>query len=60
MGTSATVRLIEDVRLIRCPLNTGVTVFVRWGKISANMVICDYSKVTKLDHFSLADNIGAY
>ena len=26
MGTSATVRLIEDVRLIRCPLNTGFTV----------------------------------
>ena len=24
------------------------------------MVICDYSKVTKLFHFSLADNIGAY
>ena len=41
-------------------LRAGFTVFVRWGKISANMVICDYSKVTKLDHFSLADNIGAY
>ena len=27
MGTSATVRLIEGVRLIRCPLNTGFTVF---------------------------------
>ena len=26
MGTSATVRLIEGVRLIRCPLNTGFTV----------------------------------
>ena len=24
------------------------------------MIICDYSKVTKLFHFSLADNIGAY
>ena len=28
MGTSATVRLIEGVRLIRCPLNTGLTVVV--------------------------------
>ena len=28
MGTSATVRLIEGVRLIRCPLNTGFTVYV--------------------------------
>ena len=26
VGTSATVRLIEGVRLIRCPLNTGFTV----------------------------------
>ena len=26
MGTAATVRLIEGVRLIRCPLNTGFTV----------------------------------
>ena len=26
MGTSATVRFIEGVRLIRCPLNTGLTV----------------------------------
>ena len=26
IGTSATVRLIEGVRLIRCPLNTGFTV----------------------------------
>ena len=25
-GASATVRLIEGVRLIRCPLNTGFTV----------------------------------
>ena len=25
LGTSATVRLIEGVRLIRCPLNTGFT-----------------------------------
>ena len=29
LGTSATVRLIESVRLIRCPLNTSVTVLVR-------------------------------
>ena len=27
MGTLATVRLIEGVRLIRCPRNTGFTVF---------------------------------
>ena len=27
-GTSATVRLIEGVRLIRCPLNTGFTVIL--------------------------------
>ena len=27
METSATVRLIEGVRLIRCPLNTGFTVY---------------------------------
>ena len=27
MGTSATVRLIEGVLLIRCPLNTGFTVY---------------------------------
>ena len=26
LGPSATVRLIEGVRLIRCPLNTGFTV----------------------------------
>ena len=28
MGTLATVRLIEGVRLIRCPLNTGFTVYL--------------------------------
>ena len=28
LGTSATVRLIEGVRLIRCPLNTGFTVYI--------------------------------
>ena len=27
-GPSATVRLIEGVRLIRCPHNTGFTVFI--------------------------------
>ena len=27
LGTQAGVRLIEGVRLIRCPLNTGFTVF---------------------------------
>ena len=27
LGTLATVRLIEDAHLIRCPLNTGFTVF---------------------------------
>ena len=27
LGTSSTVRLIEGVRLIRCPLNTGFTVY---------------------------------
>ena len=27
MGTLATVRLIEGIRLIRCPLNTGFTVY---------------------------------
>ena len=26
LGTSSTVRLIEGVRLIQCPLNTGFTV----------------------------------
>ena len=31
MGTSATVRLIEGVRLIRCPLNTGFTVATMSG-----------------------------
>ena len=27
METSATLRLVEGVRLIRCPLNTGFTVY---------------------------------
>ena len=36
LGTSSTVRLIEGVRFIRCPLNTGFTVcifFAREGEI---------------------------
>ena len=35
-GTSATVRLIEGVRLIRCPFNTGFT--VRDSKTLSSMV----------------------
>ena len=33
-GTSATVRLIEGVRLIRCPLNTGFTVVSRLQSVA--------------------------
>ena len=39
MGTSATVRLIEGVRLIWCSLNTGFTVYGMWANEQIEGVI---------------------
>ena len=41
MGTSATVRLIEGVRVIQWPLNTGFTVF-------SAVVLVTFLQITKI------------
>ena len=56
MGTSATVRLIEGVRLIQYPLNTGFTV-IQYAllKVYLEIVLIDYSTclLRGLNKFSL-------